>query len=75
MKKLLEIGVDSLKIEGRMKKPEYVYLVTRIYRKAIDSYFETGKVIIDEKEVEDLKKSLIDNSLEVLFLMKKMKTL
>lgn len=33
---LIEIGVDSLKIEGRMKRPEYVYLMTSIYRKALD---------------------------------------
>lgn len=53
---LLSIGVNSLKIEGRMKRPEYVYLVTRIYRKAIDSYYETGKVMIDYQELEELKK-------------------
>ena len=35
---LIDSGVDSLKIEGRMKRPEYVYLVTSIYRKAIDNY-------------------------------------
>jgi len=29
-------GVASLKIEGRMKSPEYVYLVTRAYRKMLD---------------------------------------
>ncbi len=33
---LMEIGVDSLKIEGRMKRPEYVALVTAIYRKYVD---------------------------------------
>ena len=36
--KLIDIGVNSLKIEGRMKRPEYVYLVTSIYRRAIDNY-------------------------------------
>ncbi len=54
--KLLKIGVDSLKIEGRMKRPEYVYLVTKIYRQAIDSYYETGKVKIDDTEIKELKK-------------------
>lgn len=29
-------GVDSLKIEGRMKRPEYVAVVTRVYREALD---------------------------------------
>jgi collagenase-like PrtC family protease len=32
-------GVDALKIEGRMKSPEYVGLVTGIYRKYIDLYY------------------------------------
>lgn len=33
---ILDIGVSSLKIEGRMKSPEYVYGVTEIYRRLID---------------------------------------
>ena len=53
---LIEAGVDSLKIEGRMKRPEYVYLVTKLYRKAVDSYIETGKVSVTEEEINDLKK-------------------
>lgn len=35
---LLEAGVSSLKIEGRMKRPEYVAIVVGSYRRAIDSY-------------------------------------
>ena len=31
------MGVASLKLEGRMKRPEYVAAVTRVYRQAIDS--------------------------------------
>ena len=34
---LINIGVSSLKIEGRMKTPEYVATVTRIYRKYIQN--------------------------------------
>ena len=34
----IEAGIDSFKIEGRMKKPEYAAGVTDIYRRAIDSY-------------------------------------
>lgn len=37
IKLLSEIGVSSIKLEGRMKSPEYVAAVTRIYRKYIDS--------------------------------------
>ncbi|MCD8248421.1 MAG: U32 family peptidase [Lachnospiraceae bacterium] len=39
---LAEAGVSSLKIEGRMKRPEYVAGVTRIYRKYVDRYLEHG---------------------------------
>ena len=54
--KLIDIGVDSFKIEGRMKSPEYVYMATKIYRTAVDSYLKTSKVKIDEKYILDLKK-------------------
>ena len=54
--KLMEIGVDSLKIEGRMKSPSYVYLVTKLYREVIDSYLENKKVKINLEELNDLKK-------------------
>ena len=39
---LIEAGIDSFKIEGRMKKPEYAAGVTAIYRKYIDLYEEKG---------------------------------
>lgn len=35
--RLIELGVASFKIEGRLKSPEYVAAVTRVYRKAIDA--------------------------------------
>lgn len=54
--KLIDIGVHSLKIEGRMKRPEYVYLVTSIYRKAIDNYKKYGKTNITEEDITNLKK-------------------
>ena len=38
---LLEAGIDSLKIEGRMKTALYVATVARVYRKAIDDYLES----------------------------------
>ena len=37
---LIEAGIDSFKIEGRMKKPEYVAGVVSVYRKYIDKYYE-----------------------------------
>ena len=36
VKDLEDMGVASLKLEGRMKKPEYVATVTRVYRQALD---------------------------------------
>ena len=38
---LLETGVTSLKIEGRMKRPEYVATVVKVYRDALDKKFST----------------------------------
>ncbi|GAA3321260.1 U32 family peptidase [Ectobacillus funiculus] len=36
--KLIELGIDSLKIEGRMKSIHYVATVVTVYRKVIDAY-------------------------------------
>lgn len=41
---LVEAGIDSLKIEGRMKTALYVATVARTYRKAIDDYFTSEEV-------------------------------
>lgn len=40
---LIEAGIDSFKIEGRMKQPGYVAVVTELYRKYADLYLERGK--------------------------------
>lgn len=40
---LIEAGIDSFKIEGRMKKPEYVAGVTYLYRKYTDLYLRSGR--------------------------------
>lgn len=37
---LIEAGIDSFKIEGRMKRPEYAAGVTSVYRKYIDRYYQ-----------------------------------
>lgn len=39
IKDLVEVGVTSFKIEGRMKSPFYVATITNAYRKALDDYF------------------------------------
>jgi len=53
---LIKVGVKSLKIEGRMKSKEYVYMATSIYRQAIDSYYQTGKISFNEANLLKLKK-------------------
>ncbi len=52
---LIEAGISSLKIEGRMKSPEYVAGVTSIYRKYIDMYFENpDSYNVDENDIKIL---------------------
>ena len=53
---LIEHGIDSFKIEGRMKKPEYVAGVTAMYRKYTDLYLEHGreKFRVKKSDLEEL---------------------
>lgn len=51
---LVKLGINSFKIEGRMKTPEYVAVVTRIYRKYIDLALSGKKYIIDEADKKEL---------------------
>ena len=51
---MIEAGVHCLKIEGRMKSPEYVATVTRIYRKYIDLALSGAPYKIDEADKKDL---------------------
>lgn len=52
---LIEAGIDSFKIEGRMRKKEYVTQTTMAYRMAIDAYFEEKKIDV-EKQIDKLKR-------------------
>lgn len=51
---LIHAGVTCLKIEGRMKNPEYVATVTRIYRKYIDLAESGQEYVIDENDKKTL---------------------
>lgn len=53
---ILESGVYSLKIEGRMKSPEYVAGVTAAYRKYVDMYLEKGRegFHVDKDDIKKL---------------------
>lgn len=52
--RLITAGVACLKIEGRMKPPEYVATVTRIYRKYMDKALDGKSVVLEKKDKTDL---------------------
>ena len=53
---LINAGLDSFKIEGRMKTSFYVALATRTYRQAIDNFTSnTGQVVSDTNHLDMLK--------------------
>ncbi|MEG1141679.1 MAG: U32 family peptidase [Clostridia bacterium] len=52
--KIIDAGVHSLKIEGRMKKPEYVATVVGGYNDAIKQYQTTKKLKISNETINDL---------------------
>ncbi|HGM3506801.1 TPA: DUF3656 domain-containing protein [Clostridioides difficile] len=52
--KIIEAGVLSLKIEGRMKKPEYVATVVSGYREAINEFIDRKKISISEEIINNL---------------------
>ncbi len=53
---VLATGVSSLKVEGRMKSPYYVAVVTRTYRQALNAFMhEKEKYICDPQWIEELK--------------------
>ena len=56
LKELLEAGIDSFKIEGRMKSPAYVGYVTKLYRMLIDKYYNGEEFKLTVDEVNNLKK-------------------
>ena len=63
---LMKAGIDSFKIEGRMKRPEYVAGVTAIYRKYIDRCYESGwkEIEIEAADWETLKSLYIRTDLQ-----------
>lgn len=56
IKELLDAGIHSFKIEGRMKSPSYVGYVTRIFRLLIDKYYNGEELKLTKEEVDNLKK-------------------
>ena len=56
IKEILDLNVDSLKIEGRMKSPEYVGYITHVYRRLIDEYYKGNNPKLLEEEKINLYK-------------------
>ncbi|SFA73354.1 peptidase U32 family protein [Selenomonas ruminantium] len=57
IKDVIESGVDSLKIEGRMKSVHYAASVTKAYRLAIDSYFaDLENFTVKQEWMDELEK-------------------
>ncbi|COP52211.1 U32 family peptidase [Streptococcus pneumoniae] len=56
---MIENGVDSLKIEGRMKSIHYVSTVTNCYKAAVDAYLESSE------KFEAIKQNLVDEMWKV----------
>ncbi|MBJ6361962.1 DUF3656 domain-containing protein [Paenibacillus sp. GCM10012307] len=54
---LIEAGVTSFKIEGRLKSPEYVANVVSKYRRAIDKYFDGDLSAPSKEELRELQQS------------------
>jgi len=57
---MMEVGVDSFKIDGILKSPEYILAVTKAYREAIDLFVEDPDAYDDKKDellaaIEDIQ--------------------
>ncbi|MCA9038060.1 MAG: U32 family peptidase, partial [Planctomycetaceae bacterium] len=54
---LIDAGICSFKIEGRLKTPEYVANITRSYRQAIDLALENKAVEFSRRQVQEMEQS------------------
>ncbi len=58
LNKILDAGVSLLKIEGRGRGPEYVYTTTKVYKEALESYYNNSytkdKISVWKKELESV---------------------
>lgn len=75
----MKFGIDSLKIEGRMKSVHYCATVAKVYRTAIDTYLKEGKdwYVRPEwiAELEKISIALIQMALLKGALMRRLKTM
>ena len=59
MNEIMALGPMSLKIEGRMKDASYVGLVTGIYRRLVDEYYEKGDIKLSREDIDILDKTYV----------------
>ena len=57
LKEYLETGIDSFKIEGRMKSLHYIATIVKSYRQAIDEYYETRDIKNIDKYLYQIEKA------------------
>ncbi|QUM76999.1 U32 family peptidase [Moritella sp. 24] len=59
---LVDAGVDSLKVEGRIKGAHYVYTVVDTWRKQINNFVESGKLLADDANLHKVFNRSFTNS-------------
>jgi putative protease len=59
---LVAAKVDSLKVEGRIKDAHYVYTVIESWRKQIDSFIQSGKLLADDSNLHKVFNRSFTNS-------------
>lgn len=65
---MIELGIDSFKIEGRMKSIHYIATVVSVYRKVIDVYCaDPDNFVFKEEWLEELKKCAIRDTAPAFF--------
>jgi len=67
IEKILDLGIDCLKIEGRNRSPEYVATVTRAYRTIIDFYYSNNKHDNKFNEEFALLKNTLSTELDTVY--------
>ena len=67
---LIDMGITSLKIEGRMRSIYYIATVLHVYRKAIDEYYEKGYIENIDKLTYELFRCANRDSVEQFFTKK-----
>lgn len=60
LNQILDLNIDSIKLEGRMKNPEYVANITKTYRTILDAYYNNSDLNIDTLNI-NLKKTFHRN--------------